>query len=90
AFSNWDEVTPFLAADLPVVASIRYGKDQLPGSPMPSTGGHLVVVFGVDERWVLVNDPAALDRSAVTLRYPRAAFEKAWFEHRGAGYVLLP
>lgn len=89
-FRDWNDALPLLAANIPIIASIRYPKDGLPGSPMPSTGGHLVVVYGVDDAQVLVNDPAAPEHSTVPRRYPRAAFERAWFDHRGAGYVLLP
>ncbi|MFK7915447.1 MAG: C39 family peptidase [Pseudomonadales bacterium] len=88
-FNSWQDVVPLLAAGLPLVASIRYASGALPGAPMASTAGHLVVVYGVDDDWVLVNDPAAPEHGSVPRRYPREAFERAWFDHRGAGYVLI-
>lgn len=90
AFSDWPAVSRLLAADLPVIASIRYTAGALPGAPQRASAGHLVVVCGVDAQSVLVNDPAGEDRSQVTRSYPRAAFEAAWFAHRGAGYYFLP
>lgn len=89
-FRSWAEVRPWLAAGCYVVASIRYGAGELPGAAQASTGGHLVLVYGVDGQEVLVNDPAAADSDSVARRYPLAAFSRAWFQARGAGYVFLP
>ena len=75
---------------LPLVASIRYAAGELPGAPMLATGGHLVVVTGVDGEAVLVNDPAAPYHGTVSRRYPLAAFSRAWFRHRGAVYIVSP
>ena len=57
---------------------------------MQATGGHLVVVTGVDGDSVLVNDPAAPYHGVVSRRYPLDAFSRAWFRHRGAVYILCP
>ncbi|MGE0623298.1 MAG: C39 family peptidase [Pseudomonadales bacterium] len=87
---GWPPVLACLARGLPVVASIRYAPDALPGAPQRATGGHLVVVHGVESETVLVNDPAAPDHGSVVRRYPAAAFAEAWFRHRGAAYMLVP
>ena len=89
AFSDWSNALTLLAEDLPVVASIRYPEDALPGAPQPASAGHLVTLTGVDAQSALVNDPAGESLDAVVRRYPRTAFAKAWFEHRGAAYYLL-
>lgn len=89
-FRSWQEVQPWLAAGCYVVASIRYGAGELPGAPQASTSGHLVLLYGVDGQEVLVNDPAAPNTETVARRYPLAAFSRAWFRARGAGYVFLP
>ncbi|MEM6709671.1 MAG: C39 family peptidase [Pseudomonadota bacterium] len=89
-FDRWEPVTALLAADCPVVASIRYDADALPGAPQRASAGHLVLVRAVDARSVLVNDPAGESLDAVPIRYPRAAFERAWFQSRGAAYYFLP
>jgi hypothetical protein len=88
--SDWDPVIHSLNAGMPVVASIRYPANGLSGSPMNSTAGHLVVVYGVDATHVLVNDPAAPIHGTVSRRYPIEQFSEAWFRHRGAAYILLP
>lgn len=87
---GWQPVLPFLVRGMPVVASIRYGENALPGAPQRSTAGHLVVVHGIDATTVHVNDPAAPDHGSVYRRYPIEAFSRAWFRHRGAAYMLTP
>ena len=87
---DWPPVLDCLDAGLPLVASIRYAAGELPGAPMLATGGHLVVVTGVDGEAVLVNDPAAPYHGTVSRRYPLAAFSRAWFRHRGAVYIVSP
>ena len=89
-FSDWTPALQCLSAGLPLVASIRYGAGELPGAPMPATAGHLVVVAGVDDKDVLVNDPAAPNHGTVSRRYPLEAFSRAWFRHRGAVYIVGP
>jgi hypothetical protein len=88
--SDWTPVIASLERGLPLVASIRYGSGELPGSPQPSTGGHLVVVHGIRAGEVLANDPAAPDHGSVLRTYPLDAFSRAWFRYRGAAYILAP
>jgi hypothetical protein len=89
-FVSLDQVAPIIARGLPVIASIRFEKGQLPGAPLTATDGHLVVVTGMDTEWVYVNDPAAPDAATVPRAYPRAAFARAWLAQRGVGYVMSP
>lgn len=89
-FEDWSPALACLSAGLPLVASIRYANGELPGAPMPATGGHLVVVTGVDGDAVLINDPAAPNHGTVSRRYPLDAFSSAWFRHRGAVYIVSP
>ena len=86
--TSWTPIVQVLDAGVPVVASIRFDAGALPGSPMDSTGGHLVTVYGIDNDMVLVNDPAAPDVDSVPRRYPLQAFAEAWFRYRGAAYIL--
>ena len=88
--ASWDDVSSCLTADLPLVASIRFAKNQLPGAPLTATGGHLIVVHAVNSERALVNDPAAPNHGAVARSYPTPALAEAWFRHRGAAYILLP
>jgi hypothetical protein len=89
-FHDWSPVQRCLERGLPLVASIRYGADELPGAAQRASGGHLVVVHGIDGDAVLVNDPAAPDHGSVARRLPLDAFGRAWFRCRGAAYILAP
>ena len=89
-FTDWAPVLTCLARGLPLVASIRYGRGELPGAPQPASGGHLVVVHGIEGDRILVNDPAAPNHGTVARRLPLAAFGRAWFRYRGAAYILSP
>ena len=89
-FSDWTPALTCLRAGLPLVASIRYRAGELPGAPQAATGGHLVVVWGIQGDQVLVHDPAAPVHGSVGRRYPLSAFSGAWFRHRGAAYILSP
>jgi hypothetical protein len=89
---RWDEALTVLQAGQPIVCSIRFAKGQLPGSPQEQSGGHLVVLYGVEfdhkEGFALVMDPAGATIDSVSRRYPLAAFTEAWLNHRGAAYLF--
>jgi hypothetical protein len=89
-FADWEAPLAVLARGIPLVTSIRFARDQLPGAPLEQTGGHLVVVHGAAPDAIDVNDPAAADADTVTRRYPAAAFTAAWLGYRGAAYILPP
>lgn len=85
--SSWADVRQALSAKVPVVASVRFRTGELPNSPMPATGGHLVLLRGIEGGTVRVNDPAA-PPGAVDRRYDTGAFAAAWMRERGAAYVF--
>lgn len=85
--SDWRTAIAAMRLGAPVVASIRFGAGQLAGAPLESTGGHLVLLRGIEAGQVIVNDPAAAP-AAVERRYDAAQFARAWMQHRGAAYVF--
>jgi hypothetical protein len=89
-FEDWQRPQRVIAAGLPLVASIRFAAESLPGSPLQATSGHLVVVHGIGPAEVRVLDPAAPDVKRVPRTYDTPNFGRAWLEHRGAAYILLP
>ncbi len=88
--SDWSTALTLLRAGLPFAASIRFADGELQGAPLASTGGHLVVVHGVDGDTVLVHDPAADSDASVARRYDLGQFTKAWLAMRGASYIIAP
>ncbi|MGH3705971.1 MAG: peptidase C39 family protein [Agromyces sp.] len=89
-----DEAERFIAAGIPLIASVSFTRDELPEAGYV-TEGHLLVIAGFTaDGDVVVNDPAAPDASGVRRSYPRAAFERAWLRSVGGSggvvYVLHP
>ncbi len=83
------EAERFIAAGIPLVASITFGAGELRGAPISSTNGHLLVVVGFRENGdVVVNDPAAATRRGVRRTYDRGQFEDAWLKRSSTGGSL--
>ena len=87
------EAERFIAAGIPLIASVKVAPGALPGFLLPQgTNGHLLVISGFTAAGdVVSHDPAATSNESVRRVYPRAAFEKAWLEgSRGTVYVIHP
>ncbi|MEW6420674.1 MAG: peptidase C39 family protein [Deinococcota bacterium] len=82
----------YTAAGLPLAVSLGWKKGELPGAPIASSDGHLMVLIGFDAQGnPVVNDPAAPTDAGVRRTYPRAAFERQWLLHSGGlSYVIAP
>lgn len=80
----------YLQRGVPLAVSVRFGAGELPGAPLTSTAGHLLVLVGFDARGnPVVNDPAAPSDAGVRRTYPRAVFERLWLNHAGGmAYVM--
>ncbi len=80
------EAERFVAAGIPLVASVRFGRGELDGSPIAATNGHLMVIAGFTRGGdVVVNDPAAATRAGVRRTYDRGQFEDAWLPRAPSG-----
>jgi hypothetical protein len=86
------QIERWISVGVPIVASLAWEENQLPGAPLARTEGHLVVVRGFSAQGdVIVNDPAAPDDESVERTYPRAAFEQRWLSSsHGVVYVIAP
>ena len=84
---NWEEALQVLANGQPLVCSIRFKENELRGSPLKQTGGHLVCVYGLENNKVLVLDPAAESKN-IERHYDLQEFSKAWLGERGAIYFF--
>lgn len=87
------EAEAFIAAGIPLVASITVGPSALPGFLFgQGSAGHLLVVRGFTASGdVIANDPAATSNARVRRVYDRAAFERSWLlGSYGTVYVIHP
>lgn len=88
------EAEAFIAAGIPLIASVAFTAAELTGAGY-HTNGHLLVIIGfTDGGDVVVNDPAShleADNGAVRTTYDRAEFERAWVDRTGGiVYVIHP
>ncbi|MFA6299204.1 MAG: C39 family peptidase, partial [Nocardioides sp.] len=84
------EAEQFIAAGIPLVASIAFGRGELTGAPISSSNGHLLVIVGFTESGdVVVNDPAAANRSGVRRTYDRGQLENAWLPTTGGTVYVI-
>jgi hypothetical protein len=80
----------FIAAGVPLVASIAFGRNQLTGAPISASIGHLLVVVGFEaDGDVVVNDPAGATNSAVRRVYDRDEFEDIWINASGGVVYVI-
>lgn len=84
------EAELFIAAGIPLVASIAFGRGELTGAPISSSDGHLLVIVGFTESGdVVVNDPAAAKRSGIRRTYDRGQLENAWLPTTGGTVYVI-
>jgi hypothetical protein len=88
------EAEDFVAAGIPLVASVSFKKGELSGAGY-GTNGHLMVIVGFTaDGDVVCNDPAShllADNGQVRVTYDREEFENVWVPHSGGiVYVIHP
>jgi hypothetical protein len=88
------EAELFIAAGIPLVASVSFSKGELKGAGY-GTNGHLMVIRGFTASGdVVVNDPASHlipDDAQVRAVYDREQFENVWVPRSGGiVYVVRP
>ena len=93
-FEDWEQARMLLDREMPIVASIRYGRGELTGAALEreeeKPAGHLLVIRGYEGSRVLVNDPAAPDEEGVLRSYDLGEFLRVWLSRSALGYILLP
>jgi hypothetical protein len=61
------------------IVTLQWSEGELPGAPIPQSGGHLVVVRGFTPGGgIVVNDPAFTRAQGIRRVYPRHAFASCW------------
>ena len=89
-FTSLDRAEEYVAAGVPVVMSIAWGKRDLTGASVSSTNGHLLVLVGFDAAGnPIINDPAAAQNEDVTRTYLRSEFEPLWLTSSGGTVYLI-
>lgn len=91
-FTGFHQLEPWLAAGVPAILSVAWGKGQLTGAPIESTAGHLIVLVGFDAAGnPVVNDPAAASDATVRRTYLRSELEPLWLSaSAGTAYLIYP
>ncbi len=90
-FDSFTQVERLIAEGIPVSISVAYGAGELPGSPVASSNGHLLVVKGFTATGdVVCNDPAFPNDETVNVTYPREALLRAWDHSHRSAYLLWP
>jgi hypothetical protein len=84
------EAEDYVAAGVPLVISVAFGRGQLSGAPISASNGHLLVVVGFEaDGDVVVNDPAGASNGEVRRVYDRAQLERVWIAASGGtAYVI--
>jgi hypothetical protein len=89
-FTSLEQAEQYVAASVPVVMSIAWGKGDLTGSSIDSTNGHLFVLVGFDPSGnPIVNDPASPTNEEVQRTYLRAELEPLWLQSSGGTVYLI-
>ncbi len=87
---TWDQVKRYIAEGQPIIASIRFGRDEFPSNVMRSTAGHLIVIRGLTpEGDAIVNDPASKDHGEGIV-YEADELARAWLDKGGVAYIIRP
>src|SRR5215213_5431398 len=89
-FTSLEKAEEFVAAGVPVIMSIAWGKGELTGADIQSTNGHLLVLVGFDASGnPIVNDPASPTDDRVQKTYLRSEFEPLWLQASGGTVYLI-
>jgi len=89
-FTSLAEAEEYVAAGVPVIISIAWGKGDLTNSGVDSTNGHLLVLVGFDAQGnLLINDPASPTNETVQRTYLRSEFEPLWLQSSGGTVYLI-
>jgi hypothetical protein len=89
-FTSLAKAEEYVAAGVPVIMSIAWGKGDLTGADIESTNGHLLVLVGFDSSGnPIVNDPASPDDVSVQKTYLRSEFEPLWLKASGGTVYLI-
>ena len=92
-FSDWASVREHLGRIGPIAISMTFEEGELTNAPYDASGGHIVVLYGLDERGdALILDPAFgsdPELGGPRRTYARDELSEVWLRRvRGLAYVL--
>jgi hypothetical protein len=88
-FRTHEQVAAQLAADQPIMASIRANPGELRNARYKKTRGHLILLIGNRANGdYIVNDPYSEGPRGAEIIYARADIEKVWLDNGGVGIVI--
>jgi hypothetical protein len=83
-----EHAATFTASGIPLAISIAWKKGELPGAPLPSSAGHLIVLRGFPSANIAhVNDPAHPELATM---YLCEDLDRIWRAHGGVAYAVVP
>ncbi len=84
-------IRDFIAQGVPVEIGMAYSAGELTNSPIPSTGGHLVMCVGVTaDGHYICNDPAGSDSRWDHVVYNKNEIAHVWLERSGTMIPCIP
>jgi hypothetical protein len=87
---SFAQLEEWVSAGVPVVISYAFGPGELPGTPIPDSDGHIMVVRGFEaDGDVIVNDPAAASDAEARRVYDREILERLWLRASGGTVYLI-
>jgi len=91
-FEDWTQVRRHIETTGPIAISIRFDEGELSNASYDSESGHIIVLYGLDERGdALVLDPALSPEPEARRTYDRDELSEVWLRRvKGLAYVLLP
>ena len=86
--TNWQVLERAVADGHPFAPLIAFEEGGLDGSPIHRSFGHMVIVRGIQDSHVVVNDPVSSDVTSVPVRYAASQFRQAWLSAMGFFYLF--
>ncbi len=90
-FRSLDEAEPYFRLGLPIIVSLQIRKGDLEEAPNYDTGGHIIVLRGIDaDGRILVSDPGRSKRENGFRAYKREGIQRVWINRGGVGIIGAP
>lgn len=93
-FSDLTSALKLLYRNIPIITSIRYAQNELTNAAeirhSKNPSGHLILLKGFEDKYIIANDPAAMTLKTVERRYLKDEFLPIWLKRSAIAYVIFP